>query len=331
MQTLSVALKFAEKGGYKVDVNQELLALGACHLVASFSQAMDVCGSFSRTAVNSANGAKSQVSSLVSALVVIAALSFATPLFAYIPQPTLAAIVVHAVIKMFELESLMKLQRTKKRDYQVAVITMGLTVLTTSQIGLAAGIAISLFLILDRAAHPTSVTLGCLDVPPVRQDLGNSDPSRRVHAEHGTFRNVARYPQAKQYRGIIVQRFDAELWFANAEYFKAVVQDAIEKRRVSGRKATTRTPLVGNARHVSGYGSLENTAPNREIMRRRSRNNVEIEGAGLLETVARRPSNPSSLREEEIEDEDIIRVLVLDMSSINGEKDVFTLLATVPK
>lgn len=286
MQSFAVALRFAEKRGYTVQPNQELAALGITHILSSFTQSMDSTGSYSRTSVKANAGARTQISGLFELILLILTLQFLTSLFYYIPKSALAAIVMAAVINMFEPAGFRRMLRTKPRDFWVAVLTALITVFTSSQYGLLAGVAMSLFLIVWRSSHPPHAVLGLVSFPA---------PEGTVPVQ--SYRNVERYPEARQEPGIMVWRFDAELWFANVNYFREKLQGELAKRRVQ------RTPKWAGREEVV----FDNTGI----------------GLGIREA-------------EEEEDDDRVRVLVLDMTSIvdvdsSGAQALLALNSTLRK
>ncbi|KAI9010296.1 sulfate transporter family-domain-containing protein [Hyaloraphidium curvatum] len=242
MQSISVALKFSEKRGYAMRPNQELAALGLSHLLSAFTQAMDATGSYSRTGVNAASGARTQFAGLVQVLVVVLALQVLTPLFYYIPKSALAAIVIAAVVGMFEPEAFRRMYAAKPRDFWVAVLTALVTVFAGTQYGLLAGIAISLLIIILRSSRPRTAVLGLVEIP--------GDPPAQA------FRNVERYPEARQVPGVLVWRFDAELWFANVAWFREKLQGELARRKgaVGGGARGAADEVVVEAGDGAGTG-----------------------------------------------------------------------------
>ena len=103
LESISMAKAFGRKNGYDVSASQELVALGALNVVGSFFKSMPVTGSFSRTAVSSACRVRTQLSSVLAALVVVLACEVFTTTFAYIPKATLAALVIVAVLSLVEI------------------------------------------------------------------------------------------------------------------------------------------------------------------------------------------------------------------------------------
>jgi SulP family sulfate permease len=100
IQSYALGKRFAEHANYVIDADQELIALGLAKIGGSFFQAIDTPGSFSRTAINYEAGAKSQISHVFTALIILIFLYFATTLLFYLPNSSLSAIVIVAVIQL---------------------------------------------------------------------------------------------------------------------------------------------------------------------------------------------------------------------------------------
>ncbi len=179
---------------------------------------MVVNGSLSKTAVNGVAGAKSQLSGLVVAVLTIVTLLFLTGLFEELPEATLAAVVIAAVVELVDIGALRRLARvyggpvgklygvTTRVDFTAAVAALvGVLVFDTLP-GLFIGIGVSLTLLLYRAAHPHVAVLG------------------RLAALGGRFGDVARFPDGVQEPGIVVLRVEGALFFANADTIRETVR-----------------------------------------------------------------------------------------------------------
>ena len=208
---LGAAKTYAVKNHYEVDANRELLGLGSANVAAGLSSCMVVNGSLSKTAVNGSAGAKSQVSSLIVAALTIVTLLFLTGLFEELPEATLAAVVIAALIELVDVRSLVRLYRLRTRgpglisgvaarpDF-VAAVTALLGVLVFDTLpGLFIGIAVSLLLLLYRASRPHVAVLG------------------RVPGTTDQFVDVERHPENRPVEGVVVLRVEGGLFFANAD------------------------------------------------------------------------------------------------------------------
>lgn len=208
MESIAVAKAIANKHGYKVDANQELIALGGANLGGSFFQSFPVTGGFSRTAVNDQSGANTTVSSVVSALLIALTVLFLTPLFYYLPGAVLAAIIMVAVAGLFDHKEMVKLWKTDRKDLAMLVVTFVSTLVLGIEEGIAVGVVLSLVVVIYSSTKPHYAEVG---------RLGNSD----------TFRNIKRFPEAKIKDEILIYRFDSNLYFANVEYFRETIEDKI--------------------------------------------------------------------------------------------------------
>ena len=208
MESIAVAKAIANKHGYKVDANQELIALGGANLGGSFFQSFPVTGGFSRTAVNDQSGANTTVSSVVSALLITLTVLFLTPLFYYLPGAVLAAIIMVAVAGLFDYKEMVKLWKTDRKDLAMLMVTFAATLFLGIEEGIAAGVILSLVVVIYSSTKPHYAEVG---------RLGSTD----------TFRNIKRFPEAKIKDEILIYRFDSNLYFANVEYFRETIDDKI--------------------------------------------------------------------------------------------------------
>lgn len=211
MESFAVAQSIASREKYKLSANQELIALGLANLASATFGGYAVTGGFSRTAVNYQAGAKTQLAGLVTALVLIVTLLFFTPLFYYLPNAVLAAIVLVAVSSLIDLRYPRALFRIKPIDGWTAVVTFAATLLLDVELGILVGVLFSLAVFIWRSAHPHIAELGYL-------------------AEQGIYRNVRRYPQAQRYQDTAILRVDAALYFANMAYLERYLNTLIAER-----------------------------------------------------------------------------------------------------
>ena len=214
---LGAAKTYAVTHGYEVTANRELAGLGAANLGAGLASGMVVNGSLSKTAVNGGAGARTQLSGLIVAGLTVVTLLFLTSLFERLPEATLAAIVIAAVVELVDIGSLRRLYRVyshrlgsiygfaARADFSAAIAAMlGVLVFGTLP-GLAIGIGLSLLLLLYRASRPHVATLGRLD---------------------GSWVDTNRSPAARTERGIAVVRVESGLFFANADFVRQRLRDA---------------------------------------------------------------------------------------------------------
>ncbi|ACD19951.1 SulP family inorganic anion transporter [Paraburkholderia phytofirmans] len=206
MSVLSRA--FALRGAYKVDRDQELVALGIANIAAGLLQGVPVCSSASRTPVAEAAGAKTQLTCVVSALCIAFLLIAAPALLKHVPNAALAAVIVSAALSLFDLANVTRLYRMRRSEFALSMVCFA-GVLTVGVVqGIFIAIGLSLLSFVWRAWHPYDAVLGKIEGRPGYHD-------------------VARHPDAKQLAGLLLIRWDAPLFFANAEIFSQHVRRAI--------------------------------------------------------------------------------------------------------
>ncbi|MDM0015393.1 SulP family inorganic anion transporter [Variovorax sp. J22P168] len=191
-----------------VDPNQEMVGLGAANLAAGLFQGFPISSSSSRTPVAEAAGARTQVTGVVGAMTVAMLLVVAPDLLRNLPGSALAAVVIASAIGLIEITDLRRIYRIQRWEFWLSMAcTAGVAIFGAIQgIGLAIVIAILEFL--WAAWRPYSAVLGC------------TEGLRGYH-------DITRYPQARQFPGLVMFRWDAPLFFANSELFHERVLDAV--------------------------------------------------------------------------------------------------------
>jgi len=218
---LGAAKTFAGDDGEEVDPNRELVGLGGANLAAGFSGGMVVGGSLSKTAVSTAAGSRTQMTGLVAALLAVVTLLFLTGLFETLPEATLGAIVIVAVVDLVDFPSLVELYRiyttrlgsiygvAARPDFIAAIAALlGVLVFDTLP-GLFIGIGAALLLLIYRSSRPNVA------------ELGRGESS-------GVFLDRSRHPDAKEVPGVTVLRVEAGLFFANAEAVRTRILSALK-------------------------------------------------------------------------------------------------------
>jgi len=205
MEAMSSAKIAAVKTASRWNENQELIGQGLAKIAAAFSQTMPVSGSFSRSALNLAANAATAMSSLISALCVLLALLFLTPLLKHLPLPVLAAIIVMALWNLINLRALRNAWRASPDDALAAALTFGATIIFAPQIqnGIFTGILASLALFVYRRMWPRLTV-----VEPDSEALARELPQWAPQQLHSVL-------------GVV--RFDASLVFVNVSYFEDAV------------------------------------------------------------------------------------------------------------
>jgi len=206
MSTLSRT--FALRAGQEVDSDQEIIALGAANMAAGLFQGFPVTSSASRTPVAESAGAKTQVTGLVGAVCIALLLIFSPNLLRNLPQAVLGAVVICACISIVEVRALGRLWKLRREEF-VFSIACFLGVVSLGIIkGIFIAIGLALFSFIWRAWHPYDAVLG--------------------HVEGlKSYHDISRHPEARLIPGLVLFRWDAPLFFANAEAFRENVLHAI--------------------------------------------------------------------------------------------------------
>ena len=201
---------YAARLGTKVDPNQEMVGLGAANVAAGFFHGFPVSSSSSRTPIAEAAGAQTQLTGIVGAVAVALLLLLAPNLLKHLPSAALAAVVIASAIGLFEVTDLRRILRIQRWEFWLSIVCfVGVAVLgAIPGIGLAVAIAIIEFL--WDGWRPHSAVLG------------------RAEGVKG-YHDITRYPNARQIPGLVLFRWDAPLFFANAEFFKERILDAVTK------------------------------------------------------------------------------------------------------
>lgn len=212
MQSYGIAKAIqARHKDYQVHANQELVALGLSNLIGSFFRAFPVSGGLSRSAVNNQAGAKTGMASIVSALFIALTLLFLTPLFYHLPKAILASVIMVAVFGLVDVREARHLWRTDKIDFLMMAATFLATLAFGIELGIAVGVGISLLVVIYRSANPHVAILGRL-------------PGTNY------YRNLKRFPEAENRPDILAFRFDAQLYFANAGFFRDFLLEEVQRK-----------------------------------------------------------------------------------------------------
>ena len=200
---------FAGRSGYRVNPNRELVGLGVANIAAGLLRGFPTSSSSSRTPVAEAAGSRTQLTGIVGALAIVLLLVAAPGLLQNLPTTALAAVVIAAAINIFDFSSVRAFHRVRRSDFFLSIVAFlavaGLGVLT----GIAVAVCVSLLDVVRRAWRPHHAILG------------------RAEGVKG-YHDITRYPGARQIPGLILFRWDAPLFFANAERFHERVMDAVD-------------------------------------------------------------------------------------------------------
>lgn len=206
--TVATARAFAIKKNETISSDQEFFGLGVSNIASSVFGGIPVSGSGSRTAVNHDNHAKTQVSQLFGGVIIALTLLFLAPTLKYLPQCALAVIIIMAVARLFDYKELKSIWHAWRSEAVLAIITLlGVTLLGVLQ-GLLLAVLLAVANLIRKSAFPNDAVLGL--------------------AADGSLRDSSRPPKTHPIPGIIMYRFDAPLYFANATYFRERVLSLID-------------------------------------------------------------------------------------------------------
>lgn len=206
--TISTSAGFAARRGYEINSDQEMVGIGAANLFSGLFSGFPVSTSSSRTAVAEQSGAKTQLTGVSAGLLVLAMLLFVPGLVRNLPQPALAAIVLTASISLFDLGALRRLYTLRKSEFILALVcALGVMFVGVLE-GIIIAVVVAILQFFERAWRPYATILG------------------RVPGLDG-YHDITRHPNAQQIPGLLIVRWDAPLFFANANLFRQKVRDVL--------------------------------------------------------------------------------------------------------
>lgn len=207
VESISVALTLAAKKRQRVDPNQELIALGASNIGSAISGGFPVTGGFSRSVVNFDAGAETPAAGAFTAVGIALATMFLTPLLYFLPNATLAATIIVAVLTLVNLTALKHAWDFSKTDFAAMLVTIVVTLVAGIEPGLIAGVALSIVLYLYNASRPHIAVVG--QIPGTTH-----------------FRNVERHSVVTDPQ-ILSIRIDESLFFPNARFIEDFINDSV--------------------------------------------------------------------------------------------------------
>ena len=219
-EALGAGQNFADKHGYRLVPDQEMIALGLANIGSAVLGGLACGGSLSQSAVNDGAGARTEVSPLVAAALSLVTIVALTPLFTDLPEAVLAALIIHAVYHLMKVAEMRRFYRLKRSEFWLAMATLVAVITLDVLPALIIGIVFSLALLIYRASRPKVSVLGANPSAP------------------GTFEDVQRHPEAASVPGVLVVRPDAPLFYANAQ----AVRDDVEAD-VASASETVRTVI----------------------------------------------------------------------------------------
>jgi sulfate transporter 4 len=210
LETVAIASKIGEVHGYKIVPDQELIGSGMTNLIGSFLCAFPMAGSFSRTAVLSQLGAKTQVAGIVTGLVIVLTYLFLTPLFKFLPNVTLASIILVSVVNLIDYNEAAHLLRIRFLDFFAFTISLISTFMIGVEWGMAIAVGVSLIFVLWFSVKPPICTLGRIRGTVV-------------------YRDIEWYEKCIRTPGGLLLRMDAPLFFVNAAVLRKKVRQKEEE------------------------------------------------------------------------------------------------------
>ena len=199
-----------------VDPNQEMVGLGTANLAAAFFQGFPISSSSSRTPVAEAAGARTQITGVVGAVATALLLVAAPNLLQYLPQPALAAVVIAAAISLFEINDLRRIYRIQRWEFWLSMVCFAGVAVFGAIPGIGIAVVIAIIEFLWDGWRPHSAVLGRVD---------------QVKGYH----DISRYPGARLIPGLVLFRWDAPLFFANAELFRERVLESVARAPTTTR------------------------------------------------------------------------------------------------
>jgi len=211
--SIGIAKSFQMKHrNYVVNPNKELIALGVAKIIGTFFQGNLASGSYSRSAINEDAGAKTSISAIVTAVIILISLLFLTPLLYYLPKPVLAAIILVSVFSLIKVKEARKYLKIRVDDFVIMLVTFLVTLLVSIETGILAGILLSFVFLQYKSSKPHIAEL--VQIP-----------------ETNYYRNINRFPNGIENKSYLILRFDDQLYFGNADYFKESIYRLLEKRK----------------------------------------------------------------------------------------------------
>ena len=217
-ETVAIGRMFALKHGYRLEPNQEFLALAAANVGAGLGQGFPVSGGMSQSLVNESGGARSPLSGLIAALIIAIVVLFFSGLLRNLPQPVLAAVVLVAVAGLFKIDELRRLWRSHRSEFVVAAAALAGVLGSGLLRGVMIGAVISLVMLLRRASQPQVAVLG------------------RVPGTDA-FGNLAANPENERTAGVFVFRSDSAIVYFNCEFLRDRFLELLEQEPSTPRLA----------------------------------------------------------------------------------------------
>ncbi|KAK5864326.1 hypothetical protein PBY51_015577 [Eleginops maclovinus] len=252
--TVSLSEMFAKKHGYTVDANQEMYAIGFCNILPSFFRCFTTSAALTKTLVKESTGCQTQISGIISALVLLLVLLVIAPLFYSLQKCVLAVIILvnlrGALRKFLDIPSMWRVNRV---DTSIWLVTMATSALVNTELGLLVGVLVSALCVIGRTQQAKVLELG--------------RASTRGHYE-----DVSAYRGLRTHPGVAVFRYDAPIYYANQSLFKrslyksAGLDPLKEKSRVMKFKKKSKVPDVNGTGKGEEAGVMLENKPLRSVV-----------------------------------------------------------------
>jgi len=216
LEAISVAkaIELKHNNTYKVIANKELIALGMGNIIGSFFQTYPATGGLSRTAVNNQVGANTPMAAIIASVVIGFTLVFLTPIFYYLPKSIIAAIIIVAVYGLLDFKVPKQILKYSKRELIILNSTLLVTAIVGIKEGIFIGVILSLAMLIYRSTKPHVAILG------------------KVSGTH-FYRNIKRFEGLLEVNeAILIVRFDAQLYFANVQYFRDNLDEYVKEKSI---------------------------------------------------------------------------------------------------
>ncbi|NXP19027.1 S26A6 protein, partial [Scytalopus superciliaris] len=298
---ISLGKIFALKHGYKVDSNQELIALGLCNFLGGFFQCFAISCSMSRSLVQETTGGNSQVAGVIASLVILVTILKIGELFYDLPKAILAAIIIVNLKGMFkQFGDLPMLWKSNRVDLMVWIVTFVATLILNLDIGLAASVAFGLLTVIFRTQLPHYSILGRI-------------------SDTDVYRDVAEYEMAQEVPGVKIFRSSATLYFANVELYAEALKkkSGINVDRLIGKKKKALKKLKKQQKKMEKEKAKRQKSSDTGCASL-PQNTEDGPGVSVIDLSAEESNAPSepTLRSLKLPQPDF-HAIVLDFSSVN--------------
>ncbi|KAF5358352.1 hypothetical protein D9756_001890 [Leucocoprinus leucothites] len=238
LEHIAISKSFGRLNGYKINPNQELIAIGVANTIGSCFGAYPATGSFSRSALKSKSGVRTPLAGIITAIVVIVALYGLTDAFYWIPNAGLSAVIIHAVADLVASpEQVFKYWRVSPLEFFIWLAAVLVTIFSSIENGIYTSIAASLALLLIRVAHPRGSFLGKVSL---ETDSGPNKETREVFVpiNKGSVdnSNIKVVPPAP---GVLVYRFEESYLYPNCSIVNSALVDYVKANMRRGKDLST--------------------------------------------------------------------------------------------